>query len=157
MQVFMRSSGLSRTSDNEGRYQIWSIQNRRYQEFPHPKEPTRNKIIPRNDRLLPKVHTRLHGHGETIISSRKKTIWYVWSECDSAFETLKKCITSEPILQYPDFKKTFYLTTDASIKAIAAVLSQQSGEGEDLPITYASRTLLDAETRYTTTEQELRI
>ena len=41
-----------------------------------------------------------------------------------AFETCKTLLTNDPILQYPDFKKEFNLTTDASNVAIGAVLSQ---------------------------------
>lgn len=59
-----------------------------------------------------------------------------------------------PILQFPDFSKPFILTTDASNYALGAVLSQ-GAVGNDKPIAYASRTLNDAETRYSTTEKEL--
>lgn len=59
-----------------------------------------------------------------------------------------------PILQYPDWDKPFILTTDASNVALGAVLSQGT-IGRDRPIAYASRTLNQAETRYTTTEKEL--
>lgn len=67
-----------------------------------------------------------------------------------AFQTCKDLITNAPILRYPDFNKTFELTTDASNYAIGAVLSQ-----EGKPIAYASRTLNPAETRYSTIEKEL--
>lgn len=67
-----------------------------------------------------------------------------------AFETLKTLIINPPILKYPDFSKTFTLTTDASNYAIGAVLSQS-----DHPISFASRTLNDHETRYSTIEKEL--
>ena len=67
-----------------------------------------------------------------------------------AFEELKSLITSHPILRYPDFKKTFTLTTDASDKAIGAVLSQ-----DNHPISFASRTLNEHEINYATIEKEL--
>lgn len=70
------------------------------------------------------------------------------------FEVCKHILTNDPILQYPDFSQPFILTTDASKFAIGAVLSQ--GQiGNDKPICYASRTLCESETNYSTIEQEL--
>lgn len=66
-----------------------------------------------------------------------------------AFETCKQLLSNDPILQYPDFNQEFQLTTDASNFALGAVLSQN-----DKPIAYASRTLNDAEKRYSTIERE---
>ena len=40
-----------------------------------------------------------------------------------AFERSKSILTMDPILVYPDFKKLFTLTTDASNYALGAVLS----------------------------------
>lgn len=71
-----------------------------------------------------------------------------------AFERCKELLTNAPLLQFPDFTKPFVLTTDASNFAIGAVLSQ-GPIGSDKPVAYASRTLNDAETRYSTTEKEL--
>jgi hypothetical protein len=63
-------------------------------------------------------------------------------------------INKPPLLQYPDFTKTFILTTDASNFVVGAVLLL--GEiGKDLPIVYASRNLNNAECNYNTTEKEL--
>ena len=42
-----------------------------------------------------------------------------------AFEELKKSLTSQPVLKYPDFEKEFILMTDASNIAIGAVLTQK--------------------------------
>lgn len=85
----------------------------------------------------------------------KKDAQFQWlSHQQEAFEQFKRILTSEPILQFPDFNKPFVLTTDASNYAIGAVLSQ--GEiGKDLPIAYASRTLSKSEVNYSTTEKEL--
>lgn len=55
-----------------------------------------------------------------------------------------------PILIYPDFTKTFQVTTDASNFAIGAVLSQDNKQ-----VSYASRTLNDHEQNYSTIEKEL--
>lgn len=85
----------------------------------------------------------------------KKDQKFYWTEkCQEAFDTLKKSLVNEPILQYPDFSKPFVLTTDASNDAIGSVLSQRP-VGSDLPIAYYSRTLTKPERAYSTTEKEL--
>ena len=85
----------------------------------------------------------------------KRNVPYKWDDrTDTAFCTLKSILTTEPLLQYPDFTRPFVLTTDASNEAIGAVLSQ-GPVGKDLPIAYASRTLLNAEKNYPTIEKEL--
>jgi hypothetical protein len=70
---------------------------------------------------------------------------FAWNEdTDKAFNTLKRLLTSEPLLQYPDFTKPFILSTDTSHDALGAVLSQ--GEvARDLPVAYASRNLTKTE------------
>jgi hypothetical protein len=79
---------------------------------------------------------------------------FVWNEnTDEAFITLKRLLTSQPLLQYPDFTKPFTLSTDASNDALGAILSQ--GEiGRDLPVAYASRTLIKTERNYPTFGKE---
>lgn len=76
------------------------------------------------------------------------------TEFIECFEKCKSLLTNEPILKYPDFTKTFNLTTDASNVAIGAVLSQGK-IGQDLPVAYASRTLNDSEQNYSVIEKEL--
>lgn len=71
-------------------------------------------------------------------------------EYQAAFNKLKLLVTTDPILVYPDFKKKFVLTTDASNFAIGAVLSQ-----DNRAVCYASRTLNEHEVKYSTIEKEL--
>ena len=76
------------------------------------------------------------------------------AECDSAFNRLKDCLCCEPILRSPDFSLPFVLQTDASGRAIGAVLSQVGGDDEEHPVVYYSRKLLPREEKYSTVEKE---
>jgi hypothetical protein len=85
----------------------------------------------------------------------KKNTPNIWNDkTKKAFITLKALLTTEPLLQYPDFTRPFILTTDTSNDAIGAVLSQ-GPIGRDLPIAYASRTLNNADRNCLTIEKEL--
>jgi hypothetical protein len=63
---------------------------------------------------------------------------------------MKRLIAKETLLTYPNFKKPFEIHTDASKVQLGACISQ-----EGRPVAYFSRKLNLAQTRYTTTEQEL--
>ena len=79
----------------------------------------------------------------------------MWNQrTNEAFITLKDLLTSEPLLQYPDFTKSFVLTADASNEGLGVILSQ-GPIGQDLPISYGSRTLVSAEKNYSVTEKKL--
>jgi hypothetical protein len=64
------------------------------------------------------------------------------------------CLTSEPVLAFPDFSKPFVIFTDASDYGLGAVLSQLDENGKDRPIAYASRHLNKTEQKYSTIEKE---
>lgn len=73
---------------------------------------------------------------------------------EKAFEELKKIMTTDTLLAYPNFDEPFILTTDASNFAIGAVLAQLQA-GKERPIAYLSRTLSKAEEKYSATAKEL--
>nr|GEX15444.1 DNA-directed DNA polymerase [Tanacetum cinerariifolium] len=75
-------------------------------------------------------------------------------DCIKAFQMLKKKLTEAPILIAPNWDLPFELTCDASDFAIGAVLGQRH-EKHFKPIHYASKTMTDAESNYTTTEKEM--
>ena len=75
-------------------------------------------------------------------------------ECIKAFDTLKKKLTEAPILVAPDWDFPFELMCDASDFAIGAVLGQRKAKHFQ-PIHYASKTMTEAQTHYTTTEKRI--
>ncbi|GJU70622.1 reverse transcriptase domain-containing protein [Tanacetum coccineum] len=85
---------------------------------------------------------------------KKNTPFIFSNECIQAFETLKKKLTEAPILIAPDWDLPFELMCDASDFAIGAVLGQRY-EKRFRPIHYASKTMNEAESHYTTTEKEM--
>ena len=85
----------------------------------------------------------------------KKGRVFEWTEeTQDAFETLRKALTTPPILAMPDDNGEFVLDTDASDQSIGAVLSQVQG-GTEKVIAYASRSLDKREINYCITRKEL--
>ncbi|MCP4270932.1 MAG: hypothetical protein GY781_03065, partial [Gammaproteobacteria bacterium] len=74
-----------------------------------------------------------------------------WTDVhQQAFDKIKKLVSKETLLSFPDFSKRFDIHTDASHTQLGAVISQNNK-----PIAFYSRKLNPAQTRYTTTEREL--
>ena len=95
------------------------------------------------------------GIAKSLTILLKKDIQFEWtSDQQESFDKFRNILTTQPLLQYPDFNKEFLLTTDASNYAIGSVLSQ-GVIGKDLPIAYASRALSGSEQNYSTIEKEL--
>ncbi|GJV93778.1 reverse transcriptase domain-containing protein [Tanacetum coccineum] len=84
----------------------------------------------------------------------KNTPFIFSDECIQAFETLQKKLTEAPILIAHDWDLPFEQMCDASDFAIGAVLGQRH-ERHFRPIHYASKTMTEAESHYTTTEKEM--
>ncbi|GJW20274.1 reverse transcriptase domain-containing protein [Tanacetum coccineum] len=84
----------------------------------------------------------------------KNTPFIFLEDCILAFQTLKKKLTEAPILIAPNWDQPFEIMCDASDYAIGAVLGQRI-EKHFRPIHYASKTMTEAETNYTTTEKEM--
>nr|GEV79577.1 retrovirus-related Pol polyprotein [Tanacetum cinerariifolium] len=84
----------------------------------------------------------------------KDTPFIFSQECIDAFQTLKRKLTEAPILIASDWDMPFKLMCDASDFAIGAVLGQRQDK-HFRPIHYASKTMTEAESTYTTTEKEM--
>ena len=85
---------------------------------------------------------------------RKKAKFQWTPECQESFETLKKALISSPILAYPEVDLGFILDSDASNKAVGAVLSQKQDRAERV-VAYMSKTMNKHEQSYCVTRKEL--
>ncbi|GJV67051.1 reverse transcriptase domain-containing protein [Tanacetum coccineum] len=99
-------------------------------------------------RVNPKIHDVIKKEVEKLLDAG-----LIYPISDSPWILMKK-ITEAPILIAPDWDQPFELMCDASDYAIGAVLGQRI-EKHFRPIHYASKTMTEAESNYTTTENEL--
>ena len=88
------------------------------------------------------IENLLH-HTKSLSELTKKDHKWSWGEDEQqAFDEIKCCITSSPILRFTDDSKPFYVEADSSNFTTGAVLSQQSLD--DLkwhPITFYPKSL----------------
>nr|GEZ68423.1 reverse transcriptase domain-containing protein [Tanacetum cinerariifolium] len=100
------------------------------------------------------IRKRLHSHapmGRSPIAACLS----VYAMHPTLFKgTLKKKLTEAPVLIAPNWDLPFEIMCDASDFAMGAVLGQRH-EKHFWPIHYASKTLTEAESNYTTTEKEM--
>jgi hypothetical protein len=81
----------------------------------------------------------------------KKEIKFHWDDkCEEAFHTLRKLLTTAPVLAQPDSTKPFDVYCDASGTGLGCVLMQNNRV-----IAYASRALRNHEQNYPTHDLEL--
>ena len=86
------------------------------------------------------------------IESKEKFEWTKTKEI--TFRLLKHKFKKAPILRQPDWSLEFQIHTDASGKAVGAILCQRDNLGYEYVIEFASKALTKAEVNYTVTEQE---
>jgi hypothetical protein len=77
------------------------------------------------------------------------------TECITAFEKLRRCLLSAPLLAHYDAGSQCMLETDASDTVVAAVFSQKGLDGEWHPVGYFSKTMAPAEINYPIHDKEL--
>ncbi|WVZ80237.1 hypothetical protein U9M48_027730 [Paspalum notatum var. saurae] len=86
-----------------------------------------------------------------MTSLTKKNAKYTWSpNCEEAFQSLKRSLTTAPVLAQPDVTKPFDVYCDASGNGLGCVLMQ-----EGRVVAYASRQLRKHEANYPTHDLEL--
>ena len=103
-------------------------------------------------RYIPHFATLVTPLTELTKENGKRSIKWT-KECESALRQVQILLGNKPILQLPRISEPFLLRTDASATGVGAILLQES-DGKIHPTAFASRKLLDRETRYSTIERE---
>ena len=92
---------------------------------------------------------------EPLVALTRKGAPFVWTDRQQkAFEALKACLISAPVLGFPTEQGRFLLDTDASLFAVEGVLNQLQ-DGREVVIAFASRSLRLSQRRYCTTRREM--
>ena len=107
---------------------------------------------------------KLHGtfipnlshHTEPLRAVLKKDVFHWDDQQTRSFQQVKTLIAkaNTTLLRYYDRNLLVTVQVDASLRGLGACLIQQH-KGKDQPIASASKSLTDAETRYTNIEREL--
>jgi hypothetical protein len=136
-----------------------AVANHHIQAMINFKSPTSKKEIRRLNGLFGYYRRFVPRYAEIIkpiLRLTKKDVEFDWDDdCEKAKNELIQHLTTAPILAFPDFSAPFRLATDASAIAVAGVLSQLQKDGTEHPISYFSKALNKAESRYPAVEQEL--
>ena len=84
-----------------------------------------------------------------FFSTLRKSKDFEWTPaCKQALQDLKRYLTSPPLLSKPKDGEQLYIYLAVSKGAVSIVLIREE-EGKQFPVYYVSKSLLDAETRYT--------
>jgi hypothetical protein len=88
--------------------------------------------------------------------TRKGVVFHWDKEQQQAFDELKKLLSSEPSLKFPDYSKTFHIFTDASSTGQGGALMQYNEDSKSYSaVSYCSRTLSKSERKWPPVQIEL--
>jgi RNase H-like domain found in reverse transcriptase/Reverse transcriptase (RNA-dependent DNA polymerase)/Integrase zinc binding domain/Integrase core domain len=101
-------------------------------------------------RFIPDFASRIN----VLTRMQRKNYVFEWTEeADAAFKDIRGQLIAAPILSCPNFDLPFQVQTDASGVGLGAVLFQLVGDEEKV-VAYASRSLTQAERKFSATELE---
>ena len=75
------------------------------------------------------------------------------ADCDRAFDAIKTYLSEPPTLTSPVNGETLYIYLSVSETAVSAALFKEDEDKKQKPVFYVSKSLLEAETRYSRLEQ----
>ena len=86
--------------------------------------------------------------------TKEKSEWNWTEQHEAGFNSIKKHLTTCPVMAYWDTKADTRVTTDASPLGLGAIREQKQPYGSYHPVYYASRKLTEVEGRYSEFERE---
>ena len=109
-------------------------------------------LVNYDGKFLPSLSATTHPLNQLLQNNSK----WIWSKaCETAFQTLKKQLSSKPVLAHYDSSLPFRLECDASAYGVGAVISHVMSNEDENPIAFGSRTLSKAERNYAQVERGL--
>ncbi|KAM1446641.1 hypothetical protein ACFXTO_005837 [Malus domestica] len=98
--------------------------------------------------------SNLAGRCQPFSRLMKKDVPFVWDEaCHNAFESIKKYLSSPPVLGAPVPGKPLILYMAAQESSVGALLAQENESQKERALYYLSRTLTGAELNYSPIEK----
>lgn len=120
-------------------------------EMPAPKDKAGIQRLLGLAQYLSKFLPHLSDITKPLRELTQNDVEWTWeSPQQKALDTLKKAVTTTPVLRYYNLKEEVTIQCDASQSGLGAALTQ-NGQ----PVAYASRALTPAETRYAQIEKEM--
>ena len=147
-----------------GKFMGFMVTQRKIEENPAQLTTILKSLAPSSKKEIQRLTGRLAalGHFISRFTDRLKPFfttlrgasWAEWDEeCDRAFVAIKQYLTEPPILVSPEARDTLYLYLTASDIAVSAALFKECGDAKLRPVLFVSKSLTDAETRYTHLER----
>ena len=98
--------------------------------------------------------SRFTGRLKPFFATLKGVDWAGWNEeCDQALVAIKHYLVKPPILTSPEPSETLFMYLTVSDIAVSAALFKENTDGRQRPVFFVSKSLADAETRYSHLEQ----
>ncbi|XP_039757383.1 uncharacterized protein K02A2.6-like [Pararge aegeria] len=124
-------------------------------EIPTPKDVTQLKsflgLINYYGRFIPNLSTILYPLHALL---KRKNQWNWDLHCDTAFKSAKKALLGKRVLAHYEEGRPLVLSVDSSAYGIGAVLAHRYEDGQERPVSCASRTLNEAEKKYSQLDKE---
>ncbi|XP_063962087.1 uncharacterized protein LOC135155782 [Lytechinus pictus] len=103
------------------------------------------RFIPNFSKIAAPLHALT---GSSQKGKKREQATFKWDdEEETAFQELKRTLTTAPVLAHPRFDRNFIIEVDASTRGLGACLLQEN-DGKVHPVAYASRGLRGSEKKY---------
>ncbi|XP_034197970.1 uncharacterized protein LOC117613470 [Prunus dulcis] len=123
-------------------------------DMPEPRNLHELKSLQGRLAFIRRFISNLAGRCQPFSRLMKKDVPFVWDEaCHNAFESIKKYLSSSPLLGAPIPGKQLKLYIAAQERSIGALLAQENELHKEQALYYLSRTLTGPELNYTPIEK----
>ncbi|KAM1343604.1 hypothetical protein ACFX2F_007784 [Malus domestica] len=124
------------------------------QSMPEPRNLHELKSLQGRLAFIRRFISNLAGRCQPFSRLMKKDVPFVWDKaCNNVFESIKKYLSSPPVLGAPVLGKPLILYIVAQESSVGALLAQENESQKEGALYYLSRMLTDAELNYSPIEK----